>query len=165
MKSLLRKIKVKRSIFVNVYMSRYFIGSPWIGSFFYAVFSAKFRRENYAVLNGKIEHLKNSKKANIYTLIRNTHRLEKGLLMRPRRDVFAADYIKETVDNFEPFYLSATNIEETQLQWSFDVLSEYFSVAGNHSIIDKQRDRFRELVGNKEVDITKCKLIPYHRQF
>ncbi|UZD23032.1 nitroreductase family protein [Algoriphagus halophytocola] len=78
-------------------------------------------------------------------LVRNTHRLEKGLLMQPRRDVFAAEYIRETVDcyigvkNGNPQYA-----DDLQLKWSRDVLNSFFEVVKSHPIIDVEKARFLE---------------------
>jgi len=65
-------------------------------------------------------------------LRRNTHRLEKGLIMRPRRDVFALDYIGETVHAYRAALEASQRGESTlspeQLQWAHDVLQEYVAV-------------------------------------
>ena len=67
-----------------------------------------FNREQYAVLRGRREYYRNLKKARIthVELRRNIHRLEKGMSMRPRRPVFARDYIGETLD----FYVHAIEL-------------------------------------------------------
>ncbi|SVE23497.1 uncharacterized protein METZ01_LOCUS476351, partial [marine metagenome] len=41
------------------------------------------------------------KSENVFLLRRNVHRLEKGLLMRPRRPVFGLKYIEELVNVYE----------------------------------------------------------------
>ncbi|ASV74972.1 Nitroreductase family protein [Thermogutta terrifontis] len=98
-------------------------------------------------------------------LRRNTHRLEKGLIMRPRRDVFALDYIEETVKAYEAALKAAQNgkhgLPAEQLQWTHDVLAEYFAVTGSHPKIDPLRERFRRLPAPPRI----CDepLIPYRR--
>src|SRR4051812_21134289 len=69
---------------------------------YYSIFDFSFFRELHAVLKGKVKHLNDAKriKANYFLLVRNTHRLEKGLLMKPKRAVFGKEYIEETVDSF-----------------------------------------------------------------
>ena len=48
---------------------------------------------------GRYLYLKrlNEKSENMFLLRRNVHRLEKGLLMRPRRSVFGLKYIEEAL--------------------------------------------------------------------
>lgn len=142
----------------------YFIWSRWAATLYYFLFSNKFSREQYAVLVGKVKHLRESKrdKSSFFTLIRNTHRIEKGLLMKPRRDVFGLDFIKETVDQFESLFLSGKCEEGSQLKWSFDVLEEYFKVTGNHPVLNKQRERFNSIIHNKNF-CSEVKSIPYYR--
>ena len=67
-----------------------------------------------------------------YTLRRNTHRLEKEIISRPRRDVFATDYIGETVEHFVAGARRCDGHFEpaSELAWSRDVLVEYFAIAG-----------------------------------
>src|SRR5690606_21336945 len=96
-------MKQKLKNFIQNKLPLFFVRTPFLSSVYYLFFSKKFRREHYAVLSGKVTHLKGnySGNANLYTLIRNTHRIEKGLLMKPRRDVFASDFITETVTCYE----------------------------------------------------------------
>ena len=69
--------------------------------------------------------------------------------MQPQRDVFAVDYIQETVACYErALRLGRTSpelVRRSELQWAADVLTRYFEVAGPHPVIDKLRDRFRTL--------------------
>ena len=62
-----------------------------------------FNREQSAVLRGRRNYYRNKSTARTthVELRRNVHRLEKGLTMRPRRDVFARDYITETIEFYE----------------------------------------------------------------
>lgn len=77
-----------------------------------------------------------------YTLRRDTHRLEKGLCMRPRRPVFALSYIEEAVDALEQTVLHRSESEQALLQWACDVLAMYFDVCDDHPVIVAQRERF-----------------------
>jgi nitroreductase len=76
-------------------------------------------------------------------LRRNTHRLEKGLLMRPRRDVFALRYIEETVEAFAKRAQAnaETPADAAELDWSQDVLTAYFEAtdASNDTIAKAHR--------------------------
>ena len=60
--------------------------------------------------------------------------------MNPRREVFAVDYIGETVDEYikiaKQVHCSA------ELEWFHDVLKEYFSVTSKHPVIDQNRELF-----------------------
>lgn len=163
MKSILKKISGKYRIIVSNTLPKYFIWSSWASSLYYFLFSSKFKREEYAVLVGKVKHLTSSKRdrANLYTLIRNTHRLEKGLLMKPRRSIFGLDFIKETLDNFESLYKAGDFHSSAQLKWSNDVLSEYFEITESHPFLDNQRKRFQEIVGQEVCNSSKS--IPYFR--
>ena len=93
--------------------------------------SGGFRREHKAVLNGRLLHKVSFKAKNscgaLYTLRRNTHRLEKGLIMKPRRSVFAIAFITETVAMYESLVSdNATTENQKTLNWSHDVLENYF---------------------------------------
>lgn len=97
-------------------------------------------------------------------LRRNTHRLEKGLIMRPRREVFALDYIEETVEAYEAALRAQANgngLPDEQLQWVCDVLSEYFAVTASHPKIDPLRERFLSLPKPRRV--CEAPLVPYRR--
>ncbi|BBL87610.1 hypothetical protein VroAM7_02630 [Vibrio rotiferianus] len=111
-------------------------------SFYYFALSRKFDREHQAVLNGRAAYVDslNSIDDSSVLLRRNTHRLEKGLIMRPRREVFAKDYILETVECYKKC-LNA-NICSQELDWAHDVLTDYFAavntseptLAGAHEV-------------------------------
>src|SRR5690606_7998169 len=92
---------VKRKL--DKYLIKVCYKSRGLASLYYAFFNPSFRREHQAVLSGKVKHLEESKvnRGNYFLLTRNTHRIEKGLLMRPRRPVFAREYITETINSFE----------------------------------------------------------------
>ncbi len=161
---ILKKIQKKYQHFVYTKLPLYFIWSPWASNLYYFLFTNKFRRESHAVLVGKVKYLKenNKSKKNLYTLIRNIHRIEKGLLMIPRRDIFGLDFLKETVDNFESLYKDKTSCNSNQIKWANDVLAEYFSVTAYHPIIDKQKTRFERIIDNNNNN-NNNRLIPYLR--
>lgn len=62
-----------------------------------------FNREQSAVLRGRRNHYRNKSTSRVthVELRRNIHRLEKGLLTRPRREIFARDYITGTIEFYE----------------------------------------------------------------
>lgn len=79
----------------------------------------------------------------MYSLRRNIHRIEKGLVMRPRRPVFAVDYIEETA----AAYSRAASQHPDQagpdeLRWARDVLHTYFGATEEHPAISAARAQF-----------------------
>jgi len=141
-------------------------GPAWLAKLYFGLFSSAFTREHRSVLAGimKYHQIEQSQEANWFLLRRNTHRLEKGLLMRPMRDVFALNYIEETMTAYVQasawIAQGADEAERTEWQWAHDVLAEYFRVTGSHPTIDGLRERFRALADSVMEGGT-CK--PYHR--
>jgi len=170
MKVFLVKIYVSLINFKDNKLPFYFTKTPFLASLYYLIFSTKFRRENHAVINGKVEHLKKLKKEknNIYTLIRNTHRLEKGLLMRPRKGVYALNYIEETVDSFIHIWKPSKMKEDEQYKWFYDVLSEYFETSSENQLIEALFNKFKTFIKTSTddelvVSNNSTKKIPYKR--
>lgn len=112
-------------------------------------FDRSFARELQAVLAGRVKHLEESQrlKSNYFLLVRNTHRIEKGLLMRPRKDVFGKEYLRETVDNFEGVWKMAKDANNPQMKWFYDVLVEYFQVVDEgDELVRKEKARFNQII-------------------
>jgi nitroreductase len=118
--------------------------APW----FYRLFNTQFDREQIAVLAGRNAYFKcaGGGEQSSPLLRRNIHRLEKGLCMPARRDVFAIDYIRETVDMF----ITCVENNQRQLQqcsqelaWADAVLTEYFSCTIDHEVITACYLKFR----------------------
>ena len=122
--------------------------SSRLTTLYYAVDSS-FHREQRAVTHGILRHhMDRNGESAVFRLRRNTHRLEKALLMRPRRDLFAVDYIEETVARYASCRASELAPRYAEdLRWSFDVLSEYFRVTRDHPTVVAARTRFRALPG------------------
>lgn len=139
---------------------------PFFADCYYAL-TGSFRREHRAVLLGKLQHIediaKTGREGREYTLRRNTHRLEKGIIMRPRRSVFARDYIGETVDIFLELNNSPESAHLPLVTWSRDVLNEYFSLIGRDSAIEPYRVKFTSQPKIQSVELTDTKVIPYLR--
>jgi hypothetical protein len=95
-----------------------------------------------AVLLGRLRfaRLMRSKGENDAFLRRNVHRLEQGLIIRPRRSTFAEDYIGPTVR----CYADATQagLLNGQQRWANDVLTDYFSAVGSTPRIDSAKRAF-----------------------
>lgn len=153
MKKVLRKFKsFLRQAYNGVigYCAAICVHSRFLSSLFYLVCDRSFGREQHAVLAGRVKHLFEARKqkANYYLLIRNTHRIEKGLLMRPLRSVFAKDYIEETVDSFVGIWNGDNGKPNPQMKWFHDVLTEYFKVVDDSDpLIRTQKLKFDEAAG------------------
>ncbi|WNM64082.1 nitroreductase family protein [Candidatus Nitrospira neomarina] len=91
-----------------------------------------------------------------FKLRRNIHRLEKGLIMRPRRDDFALDYIAETVVIFDALSnrqrQKIKKENELLLKWAHDVLDHYFSITREHPTIVTCKKKFRTINLLKSTD-------------
>jgi len=120
-----------------------------LSSFFYAFLSEAFDREHQGVMYGIKKYRENYylDQGTSFMLRRNTHRIEKGLIMKPRRDIFALDYIEETVNCYEKLVMvdNFKNSGCSELHWSRDVLSVYFREIGAHPIIEKAKRKFYSL--------------------
>ena len=92
-----------------------------------------FNREQVATFRGRRDYYrrKSQPRESHVGLRRNVHRLEKALIMRPRRAVFAADYIEETVEFYRAMSRRSLkgddDFDRPELEWARDVLAEYFS--------------------------------------
>lgn len=111
----------------------------------YGFFSNSFVDEQCAVSAGQALYWSTepeSSAKSIPELRRNIHRLEKGLIMNPRRPVFAADYIMRTVSLYQAACLRLK--EPTQeLFWARDVLKIYFSTTEKTDNIAAAENVFR----------------------
>lgn len=115
----------------------------------YFVSFITFNREQSAVLRGRRDYYRNKRRDRVthVELRRNVHRLEKGLIMRPRRDIFARDYITETIEFYEDAVTQCRTapgtMEQSEMEWANDVLTEYFRVsATGDGTVDAARARF-----------------------
>lgn len=142
-----RTYEVVNRIFLETFGS-----SRILTHLFFTIGFLTFNREQAAVLRGRRNYYRNKGTARTthVELRRNIHRLEKGIIMRPRRDVFARDYITETVEFYAAAvaqYTSEQNgMETAEMEWAHDVLAEYFRVStGSHPIVDAARARFEAM--------------------
>ena len=109
--------------------------SHGLGRFLHYRLTGAFSREHAAVAAGRMRYRADLREARdaSYLLRRNTHRIEKGLIMPNRRAVFALDFIEETVAEFEAVVegFRAANPDAAlsrELHWARDVLTRYFEV-------------------------------------
>lgn len=116
-----------------------------MANIYYFALSRRFDREHFAVMRGRRAYHRSLRimKNTSPLLRRNIHRLEKGLIMRPRRHVFAESYILETVR----CYNRANNVPgycRHELRWAHDVLEEYFNLIKDTPIIFRARSEYLE---------------------
>jgi nitroreductase len=109
-----------------------------------------FSREHAAVAAGRMRYRSDLQQARSasFLLRRNTHRIEKGLIMPNRRAVFALEFIEETVAEFEAVVTGfraqpSDAILSSELQWARDVLGQYFEVTDpDHPKLAALKPRF-----------------------
>lgn len=85
-----------------------------------------FADEGRAVLAGNERHFREEqdKKSRMF-LRRSVHRIEKGLVSKPRKPSFAGDYIQDAVGTYENLVHGDTN-DVGELNWAKDVLFRFF---------------------------------------
>lgn len=147
MKKLIKKLLPKPLIFLlkNIFsrLDLVFVllacKNRYIASFYYFLGKA-FSNEHQAVLKGRKAYHDSLKDVgeSCALLRRNTHRLEKGLIMKPRREVFAEGFIRETVDCYKNA-MQSRKLADSEKKWATDVLDDYFTNVGSTKEIDKAK--------------------------
>jgi len=159
----LKQILIKVILLSNEYFSLLFLSGKGLASLYYFLFNWKFGREHKAVLTGRRAYRKNLKVTGESSVLmrRNIHRIEKALIMRPRRDTFAEDYIIETV---RAYFLACESgvLDNEEMKWSRDVLEKYFSVIKDTKIIKKARVIYKS--ASSVPESTDKKYIPYEHK-
>lgn len=107
----------------------------------YGLFSSSFDGRMKMFASSRYKYLSLQKRCeNVTMLRRNIHRLEKGLMMENRKAVFAKEYIEETVNTFCNLLNQPQHTD--LLEWSYDVLNEYFKCVASEKTIDLAREKF-----------------------
>jgi len=139
---------------VQPLIMEYSVRWPWLANIYYC-FDRSYEREHRATLYGKLCQVRKdgaaSEEGARYRLRRSIHRLEKGLIMRPQREVFARDYIGETVDLYascaaQPQSNGASDGTKLLNNWAGDVLHRYFDEVGSDPVINRAREKFQSAV-------------------
>lgn len=115
----------------------------WSAKLYYAFYRHDFDREMRSVLSARRRYHRATAgiQPSSYLLRRNIHRLEKGLIMEPRRAVFGDGYIGETVEYY--ILCRATDaLIPTEYSWAEDVLANYFSIVKTTPRIELARKLF-----------------------
>ena len=118
--------------------------TPFLSSVYYTFFNRIFFREHQKLLKSRIAYRKRTMErgTSSYLLRRNIHRLEKGLIMKPKKPVFAEKYIQETVECFVLNNNEQYDINE--FKWVADVLTEYFRIVELTPVIQMAKQKFEE---------------------
>jgi len=130
----------------------------------YFYIRGSFYHEQRAILQGQSRYLREEARRGdpVHKLIRDTHRIEKGLSMKNRREVFAEGYIEELVDIVQIAWLEGSSISDEQLHWATDVLTRYFEVVEHTQTIERAYDQFTELL--ETVEYTPDSRVPIERR-
>ena len=159
---------------VKIPLQKINIALLWFGSrnrlfsmIYSLVFFVPFMREQHANISGKYHYYKNQKRPVVTRaqLRRNIHRVEKGIIMKPRRDNFASKYILQTVQMYKKAEAqhreNISPIDTEELAWAQHVLEEYFSIVkGGVKQIDEARVLFEAIASRDQVDPSERK-VPY----
>ena len=132
------------------------------------LFPHTFLRESMTVIRGKYQNQKNKLlKTNVSPdLRRNIHRLEKGISITNRKEVFALNYIEETI-TFFLINIKRLNQEESidirELIWARDVIENYFQVVKKDKFLQNLESKFKKNLSNLKIDEYDHKFIPFNR--
>ena len=126
------------------------VGRFRLSTTLYYYLRGTFYDEQRALLYGQARYTEDESRRDdpVHSVIRQTHRIEKGLSMRNRRDIFAEGYIEAHLEGVRTaagrFWNG--NTDDEQLQWVLDVLDAYFSVVERTPPIERAYRTYRELL-------------------
>ena len=140
-KSALEKIDISISGIASIFR--------WSSALYYFILSVEFRREMQSVLIARKRYYrsKSGQDPTSFMLRRNVHRLEKGLIMQPRRRVFGEGYIVETLV-FWQLCIDADSLSDTESSWVNAVIAEYFSAVEFTRTIEKAWQAYLSITEN-----------------
>jgi len=119
-----------------------------LSGLYYALWARDFDREHKATLAARAKYLRDAYTGagNVFVLRRNVHKLEKALVMKPRRPIFAVGYIRETVISFSDcvaLFCDGRLTDRETISWAQQVLDAYFeAVIEQHAELDCSRPIF-----------------------
>jgi nitroreductase len=145
---------------VQLLLVRLFAVNGFTASLYYTFFSRQFYREHKAVLKGRLNFAAKLKKpdGSSVRLRRNIHRLEKGLIMQPRKALFAEAYIADTVAAYQKAQQSG-RICQQELNWATDVLYAYFAAVQPNASIVALQTRFNAVAPQRSSEHSAA--VPY----
>jgi nitroreductase len=142
---------------LKLVLLKVFYSNRILAKIYYFFFDTSFNREMFSVIQGKRRYYRMSldESKNKFQLVRNIHKIEKGISMKNRRAVFALDFIEETVETY--LSLKSHSNNDSQMYWAKEVLNNYFEITdSNNPIIGKMKKKFMDNSDNFE-----NKNIPY----
>ena len=151
------KKKVKKKLEYYFY-KKHLSGHVLYSKIYYIFFSEIYTRQIISISKG-IQEYKSKNNENEVLLVRNIHRIEKGLIMPELKTEFALNYIEETVQTFLSLSNSKKPKNKNLLSYSSNILKKYFSV------VDLQNPKLQKL--KKEFDkirFVKKNTLPYKRR-
>jgi nitroreductase len=164
------KSKVKKIFYIiDLALVKAFLCFRPLSKFYYFMFSNSFSRECRSVMEGRRKYYSDLMQNDEFSslLRRNIHRLEKGLSMKERREVFAEDYIHETVVALSR-HKDRKLQSYTEVKWFFDVLDQYFLVVKKTGIISKSWDVYESIKSSSLYVKTQqdkfVRFVPYRRK-
>ena len=113
----------------------------------------------HSLIKGRINFYTSNNQ--FYNLIRNIHRLEKGLTMIPRKSVYAISYIEETITLFNRIVKNNDKNKINQLIWANDVIDEYFGNVEHKSSIKKAYIKYKNINFRSKYNIPQ--MVPFLR--
>ena len=116
--------------------------SKFLTAFFYLMDKNSFGDEQRFVLSGVSNNMRSG--LNIGNFRRNIHRIEKGLITKPMKPVFAESYILETVKQYISY--SKKHQSNSTVQWAVGTLCRYFNVVEETSEIKKAEELFLSFI-------------------
>lgn len=140
-----QKISIKQLFYqFRIRFSSMFSRASFLSTLYFLLFDRSFSREHFAVMSGQqnFELQRQHPTGTNAILRRNIHRLEKGLMMKPRKPVFAEDYIGETVAIYSKAR-AESGFSEPELRWAHDVLLKYFDTVNPTAITESALAAFR----------------------
>lgn len=151
---------------VNAGYYEFLASSGILSGLFYAVWNRSFDREHKALLSARAKFFRDvfRNEGSIYLLRRNVHRIEKGLIMKPRRDVFGVSYLPETMRCYVDCVKRHANGElhdVDTLNWSKQVLGTYLDQQKAHPIVDKFRKVYETIQFENAQD--QLQRVPFER--
>ena len=110
------------------------------------LFINDFRLEQKGVLSGinRFNDELYKPQSSKFQLRRDIHRLEKGLIMKKRRDIFGLEYIDEAVNLYNVAYENKDEFDFNELKWAHDVLEQYFNIVSKNGKLNNLYNSFCE---------------------
>lgn len=131
------------------------------GSRLFFMVNGAFDDEKRAVLAGSVAHFEGERQSNHQMFLRRSvHRIEKGLISKPMRVTFAADYIERTVATYAKLGEHGHS-DLGEAQWARDVLARYFEATSESTNEKIVRARSHWLACDPKEPVSDADLSPF----